>query len=642
MTVQLRDEAARVLFSPRLEDKLRFAPDWTDQRPGPALASPMLPGRPSGLGFSDRGTPFPKGRLDTPEARRRTLHFFANHELLALEIMALMLLRFPEAPDGLRRALAVTLQEEQQHLALYIERLGALGGHFGEAPVNGFFWRCFRELPDLAAYFAGMSLTFEQANLDFSLEFRDRFRKVGDQASAEVMQQVLEDEIRHVRLGRIWLGKQARGSDLWRAYQANLPPPLTPRRARGRRLYPEPRRAAGLPDRFVEQIALASQSRGRVPDCWYLGPMDDSSVARSIARDLAPLATLLAPADDLVHVDRMPALGTRRAWFDAGLEPRQLRLAADGGRARRWRGWGLKAPPGLDWAEAPSAPPLWQSKRFGLRMAQRLCREARSSLLAAPGRWCSNWSEVEIATCALGSDPARWKQPRGAAGRGQRVIRMLGDADRRWAEAVLRQEGGLLVEAQQEVLLELSLDPRGGEALLARVDAFGRFLGHELQGAGPALAHHFGRRTDAVLQLLRAAEGTVAQGLVACGHRELAAIDALVVRRRSGELALRLPSEVNVRPSFGHIARALKRKLAPGARGAHFVVSQADARRRGFASLQELSEVHPSSLKSAGWRRGVLWTTDPKGAEHAALLVVRSDEPGTSGGLHPVFDWLDP
>ena len=200
----------------------------------------------------------------------------------------------------------------------------------------------------------------------------------------------------------------------------------------------------------------------------------------------------------------------------------------------------------------------------------------------------------------------------------------------------------MLVEPQQDVLLELSVDPAGGEPLIARIDPHGRFLGHELQGAASALARLFGRRTETVLELLRTAERTAAAALGAHGHRELAGIDVLVVRRRSGDLALRLPSEINLRPSFGHIARALKRKLAPGVRAAHFIVSRADARRAGFPSLGALADAHPTTLEGQPWQQGSLWTSDPRDAGHASLLVVRPDTPPRAHTPHPFFAWTRP
>ena len=55
--------------------------------------------------------------IEQPRARGLLLHGFANHELLALELMGLTLLRFPDAPTAFRLDVARTLSEEQVHLA---------------------------------------------------------------------------------------------------------------------------------------------------------------------------------------------------------------------------------------------------------------------------------------------------------------------------------------------------------------------------------------------------------------------------------------------------------------------------------------------------------------------------------------------
>ncbi|MEM7196545.1 MAG: DUF455 family protein, partial [Pseudomonadota bacterium] len=79
-------------------------------------------------------------QLGDDKDRGRLLHFFANHELLAAELMALVLLKFPEAPADFRMGVARTLQEEQMHTRLYMKRLRECGVPFGSEPVNGFFW----------------------------------------------------------------------------------------------------------------------------------------------------------------------------------------------------------------------------------------------------------------------------------------------------------------------------------------------------------------------------------------------------------------------------------------------------------------------------------------------------------------------
>ena len=136
-----RQWAERVLLGRTLEDKLWRPEAITDERPGPAIEPPPRPGRPPGLAPSDEAAVAPpkEAELLDPRARGRLLHGFANHELLALELMALALLRFPDAPPSFRRGLVRTLGEEQEHLRLYLRRMGELGVELGEQPLGSTF-----------------------------------------------------------------------------------------------------------------------------------------------------------------------------------------------------------------------------------------------------------------------------------------------------------------------------------------------------------------------------------------------------------------------------------------------------------------------------------------------------------------------
>src|SRR2546426_173772 len=107
--MELRDSAEQILFATTLDEKLQAPAVITDERPGSPLLTPEAPGRPSGLRFKPQGsgkTDFPGvHRLERENERGRLLHFFANHDLLATELMALALLRFPNAPAAFRRGL---------------------------------------------------------------------------------------------------------------------------------------------------------------------------------------------------------------------------------------------------------------------------------------------------------------------------------------------------------------------------------------------------------------------------------------------------------------------------------------------------------------------------------------------------------
>jgi hypothetical protein len=105
--MELRDFAEQILSATSLEEKLRCPEIITDERPGAPIEAPEAPGRPLELRFkgpSSAKADFPGLHgLEQERERGRLLHFFGNHELLATELMALALLRFPEAPAMFRQ-----------------------------------------------------------------------------------------------------------------------------------------------------------------------------------------------------------------------------------------------------------------------------------------------------------------------------------------------------------------------------------------------------------------------------------------------------------------------------------------------------------------------------------------------------------
>src|SRR5258706_3136361 len=158
--MELHEFAERVLFATTLEEKLQCPAGITDAHPGAAFVTPDAPGRPDGLRFKPHSSgkaDFPGlHRLENPEERGRLLHFFANHELLATELMALVLLKFPDAPAAFRKGVLQTLKDEQEHTRLYLERMKACGIASGELTVSRYFWRCIAPMENPIDYVAGL------------------------------------------------------------------------------------------------------------------------------------------------------------------------------------------------------------------------------------------------------------------------------------------------------------------------------------------------------------------------------------------------------------------------------------------------------------------------------------------------------
>lgn len=252
--MEIRDFALTLLRTEDLAVKLAPAPPGlTDADPGPPLRIER-PGRPPHLRFQHVGVPSIEGMPD-PAQRRRILHALANHELQAAELFAWALLAFPDAPTDFRRGLLKILDDEQRHTRMYIARVEDAGARFGDFPVNGYFWSKTAAITTPLRFLCAMSLTFENANLDHTIDYAEAARRAGDSKTATVIDRVHLDEIEHVRFGWTWLQVfKKEDESAWDAFRTNLEWPLRPARARGRTFHRKGREAAGLDAEFIRRL----------------------------------------------------------------------------------------------------------------------------------------------------------------------------------------------------------------------------------------------------------------------------------------------------------------------------------------------------------------------------------------------------
>ena len=190
--MELREFAARVVHSESLDLKLDPPPSGlTDEEPGEA-ERPESPGRPEALRFvpADQARVPPLEGLADRAQRVRILHAFANHELQAAELFGWALLAFPEAPREFRVEAAAILFEEQCHTRMYLARLADHGSALGDFPVSGYFWSKVPAIRTPLQFVCAMCLTFENANLDHTVEYAAAAAEAGDPKSAAVIEQI--------------------------------------------------------------------------------------------------------------------------------------------------------------------------------------------------------------------------------------------------------------------------------------------------------------------------------------------------------------------------------------------------------------------------------------------------------------------
>lgn len=611
--LEIREFAERVLFATTLEEKLASAPaDLLDEHPGAAMDAPGLPGRPSDLvpkGRAESGARFPgEARLVDEHERASLLHFFANHELLAVELMALALLRFPDAPKAFRQGVVRTLQEEQEHTRWYMARMAECGLGFGDLSVSRMIWDQISTMESPLDYVSRLSLTFEQANLDYAHHYSRVLRDAGDVESAAILGRIYRDEIDHVGYGLQWLRrwKEEKESD-WEAWRRRLQFPLTPMRAKG--LVPfnvEGRRRAGLDEAFIRQLRHFQQSRGRAPDVWFFNPDAEEEIAATrrgvawhpparladLAADLEPaFALAVAGEDDMVALRRAPSLEEQDRLAAVGFAYPEVvavegvRVAPSEGQKQR------KRRQARAWAATPAAAaaldPLSPYHRGlcatspGLfskeRVAEMLERLAEAGLDVGPlPVLARSAEEVRAAVEALLRDnwtPVVAKEAVAAAGRGNHLLTAPPDPGAPWLAKALAT-GPVLVEPWFPAALTFSLhaDVHAGEATFRglvhqEADASGRWRGAVVRRKPAAgLAREEAEAVSRILtdDLEKTWLPALREVIAGHDHEGPLGVDTVLWRGRDGVLRWRPAVDVNPRWTMGRLAHELRRRHFPG------------------------------------------------------------------------------
>ncbi len=255
--MELAEFARTILTCPVIQTKVeRPATAFTDFEPGKPFRIEK-PARPDNLQFAPRRTApsMPKPQAFHDQSKVAVAHhIMANHELQALEVMAMVMLAFPDVETEFRLGLAAIMVDEQRHTKMHIRRASELGLEFGDLPVNSYIWQKSMSYQSALQYIAGLPLVFEAANLDHTVELEAIFQKHGDTKSASIMKSIHNDEIQHVEFGMTWLRKWKNPDQSdFEAWQQNLEWPMRPSKARGHQFQAEARRKAGMDEEFVTQ-----------------------------------------------------------------------------------------------------------------------------------------------------------------------------------------------------------------------------------------------------------------------------------------------------------------------------------------------------------------------------------------------------
>lgn len=632
--MRIREAAEQVLFGRTLEEKLQLSPAKVDDSdPGKPVQTPAAPGRPPELQVVENGVraDFPsENLLDQDRERGRMFHFLCNHELLAAELMALVLLKFPDAPAQYRAGVYEAMREEQMHTLMYLRRMRECGIEFGELPVNDYFWRLVSPMKSPMEFVTRLNLTFEQANLDFSRHYSKLFRQVGDTSSASVLEKIYQDEIGHVGHGVKWFRHwKQRGSSDWDAFQTYMEFPFAAVKAKGKAPFnAEGRRLAGLDEDFISRLEVCEQSRGRTPVLHYFNPFAEEELAASLRgesftpkksaaamqHDLEMVMLAWCRRDDILAMRQVPSLKhlarLQKAGFDLPefkaedeLDDRKLGgmrpWAWSPNLSARWQAHADQISPRNVWQWREPLPAEWLSKRAGVRLLQAV-GEVGERAPAVLDDAASIRDEVKRIHA---SDAALLKGLYSCAGRSQLKLEP-GDWNTDWVMANLRCHGALLVEPWRKRVADFSMlyemTPDGVEWMGATVmenDKRGAYLGSKVAAKWTSLLE-----SEVTIWLHTQADvldwigNRWPQGLqeVLPGYIGPVGIDCMVYREPDGSLNWSPVVELNVRMSMGRVALELMRKSRAGAGGSLRIL------RKACVSVDEISELQSGSLEAGG------------------------------------------
>jgi len=208
----LFDCAKRCLDSPDPEQKVAL----TAQAFSALLAGTLsLESHDEPLPFGDAGRParprlvaprdLPRRSLSSREGRIALLHAIAHIEFNAINLAWDAVYRFRGLPGGYYHDWARVAAEEAYHFRLVVARLADFGSAYGDLDAHDGLWTTARRTAhDPLVRMALVPRVLEARGLDVTPGMIERLRKVGDNASIELLQIILRDEIGHVEIGTRW------------------------------------------------------------------------------------------------------------------------------------------------------------------------------------------------------------------------------------------------------------------------------------------------------------------------------------------------------------------------------------------------------------------------------------------------------
>lgn len=183
-----------------LRDLPQLPVDCAEATPGPVLP-PGRPERPSLVAPRDvaqRG-------LGTAAGRAALVHAIAHIEFNAINLALDAAWRFRDLPDQFALDWIGVAADEARHFQMLQARLRELGHEYGDFPAHDGLWEMAEKTAgSVLERMALVPRVLEARGLDVTPGMIQRLRAAGDDASADVLEIILAEEVGHVAIGSRW------------------------------------------------------------------------------------------------------------------------------------------------------------------------------------------------------------------------------------------------------------------------------------------------------------------------------------------------------------------------------------------------------------------------------------------------------
>lgn len=197
--------AAEALYaSGQLDDTDRHSP----------VAPIGEPGRPDRPQLVEPAS-LPRRGVGSEEGRAALIHAVAHIEFNAINLALDAAYRFRHMPERFTLEWLSVAADEARHFRMLESRLNTLGYRYGDFPAHDGLWEMARKTAhSCLARMALVPRVLEARGLDVTPGMIDRLRSAGDEATVEILEVILREEVRHVAIGSEWFRQCCRQEEV--------------------------------------------------------------------------------------------------------------------------------------------------------------------------------------------------------------------------------------------------------------------------------------------------------------------------------------------------------------------------------------------------------------------------------------------